>query len=64
LVVRKCPGDSEQWCVMSKEGEILGRHDAKKDALEQLAAVEAAQADDTEAARELYKDLRNDESDR
>jgi len=49
---------------MSKEGEILGRHDAKKDALEQLAAVEAAQADDTEAARELYKDLRNDESDR
>jgi len=50
--------------VLSKEGEILGRHDTKEDALEQLAAVEATQADDTAAARELYEDLGNDERDR
>lgn len=30
-----------QWVVKSKSGKVLGRHKTKRDAMRQLAAVEA-----------------------
>lgn len=40
--VKKCGG---KWCVYSKAGELLGKHETMRAALRQLRAIEATKGE-------------------
>ena len=40
-----------KYVVLSEAGKVLGEHDTRKDAIKQLAAVEASKAREADKAR-------------